>query len=261
MHETPPAEPIRKSLLPCTPPPEWEFSSAFPTGLADEPGLMLLPSDQGPVVVRRRVTYGDWEPVRPDRWAEEPEQDTQPAVPTPPADRNLRDRLDAVIDDVFTRWEHPGLGEQRPQDAIRAAVLRDFVWRLGQSAGDDAAEKFLDDNPELRRMADEAQQAAPHPPITNYVVETYDADEWLVSNARTDDLDSSRAKLRARRNKWPDMPLRIVRSVETYTIVEVDDPQVPGCAACEAGIAHDGHCPTPESHNAGCGCPTDTPAN
>lgn len=33
--------------------------------------------------------------------------------------------------------------------------------------------------------------------------------------------------------------------------------QVPGCAACEAGIAHTEHCPTPESHNAGCGCPTD----
>ena len=42
--------------------------------------------------------------------------------------------------------------------ATRAAVLRDFMWRLEQSAGDAAAEKFLDDNPELRRMADEAQQ-------------------------------------------------------------------------------------------------------
>ena len=41
----------------------------------------------------------------------------------------------------------------------RAAVLRDFLWRLEQSAGDAAAEKFLDDNPELRRMADEAQPA------------------------------------------------------------------------------------------------------
>ncbi|WP_428956162.1 hypothetical protein [Streptomyces sp. cg35] len=43
--------------------------------------------------------------------------------------------------------------------ADRAAVLRDLLWRLGQSAGDAAAEKFLDDNPDLRRMADEAQQA------------------------------------------------------------------------------------------------------
>jgi hypothetical protein len=83
----------------------------------------------------------------------------------------------------------------------------------------------------LRRKASEARQTEPRPPITNYVVEIYDADEWLISNARTDDLDSSRAKLRGRRNKWPDMPLRIVRSVETYTVVEVDDPQAPECGA------------------------------
>ncbi|MCR8574710.1 hypothetical protein [Streptomyces sp. Isolate_219] len=29
------------------------------------------------------------------------------------------------------------------------------------------------------------------------------------------------------------------------------------CPACEAGIPHDEHCPTPETHNWGCGCPTD----
>lgn len=33
--------------------------------------------------------------------------------------------------------------------------------------------------------------------------------------------------------------------------------QVRGCASCEAGIEHDEHCPTPESHNWGCGCPGD----
>lgn len=39
-------------------------------------------------------------------------------------------------------------------DAFRAAVLRDFLWRLEQSAGDAAAEKFLDDNPELRSVTE-----------------------------------------------------------------------------------------------------------
>ncbi|MGW1938992.1 hypothetical protein [Streptomyces goshikiensis] len=29
------------------------------------------------------------------------------------------------------------------------------------------------------------------------------------------------------------------------------------CPACEAGIEHTEHCPTPETHNWGCGCPTD----
>ncbi|MFE0699146.1 hypothetical protein [Streptomyces sp. NPDC058872] len=29
------------------------------------------------------------------------------------------------------------------------------------------------------------------------------------------------------------------------------------CPACDAGIEHTEHCPTPETHNWGCGCPTD----
>ncbi|MFK0062651.1 hypothetical protein ACIQTN_25915 [Streptomyces werraensis] len=43
------------------------------------------------------------------------------------------------------------------------AVLRDFLWRLEQSAGDAAAEKFLDDNPELRRLADETPDTQTQP--------------------------------------------------------------------------------------------------
>jgi hypothetical protein len=54
------------------------------------------------------------------------------------------------------------LAEAAPVD--RAAVLRDFLWRLEQSAGDAVAEKFLDDNPELRRLADEAPPAQPKQP-------------------------------------------------------------------------------------------------
>jgi hypothetical protein len=42
-----------------------------------------------------------------------------------------------------------------PASVNRADVLRDFLWRLEQSAGGAAAEKFLDDNPELRRVAAE----------------------------------------------------------------------------------------------------------
>ncbi|MFJ8345082.1 ParB N-terminal domain-containing protein [Streptomyces sp. NPDC094153] len=71
------AEPIRKSLLPATPPSEYEFSSVF----GAPHGCLLLPVDTGPVVVRRRVTYGDWEPVRPGHWADEPRSEARAAVP------------------------------------------------------------------------------------------------------------------------------------------------------------------------------------
>ncbi|MFD8899843.1 hypothetical protein [Streptomyces ardesiacus] len=65
------AEPIRKSSLPTTPPSEYEFHTVH-GGQPDSPGVLLIPDDDsGPVVVRRRVTYGDWEPVRPDHWADE----------------------------------------------------------------------------------------------------------------------------------------------------------------------------------------------
>ncbi|MFF8458885.1 hypothetical protein ACF06T_30620 [Streptomyces albidoflavus] len=33
-----------------------------------------------------------------------------------------------------------------------------------------------------------------------------------------------------------------------------------GCPACDAGIEHAEHCPTPETHNAGCGCPSEVAA-
>ena len=74
------AGPIRKSLLPCIPPPEWEFSAV----LGAPHGVMLIPDeDAGPIVVRRRVTWGDWEPVKPDHWAEEEASDVPDATPAP----------------------------------------------------------------------------------------------------------------------------------------------------------------------------------
>lgn len=103
-----------------------------------------------------------------------------------PAPDNLRDRIAQALDNAnhthpcpvtgsqyWTGCYHPdGSGpschtDRRtaavlavlPAPADQAAVLHDFLWRLGQSAGDAASEKFLDDNPDLRRMADEAQQA------------------------------------------------------------------------------------------------------
>ena len=75
-------EPIRRSQLPPIPPPEWEFSTVI--GARGDSGCTLLPSDTGPVVIRRRVTWGDWEPARPDHWATEPERDED--APRPVAD-------------------------------------------------------------------------------------------------------------------------------------------------------------------------------
>ncbi|MEU4168899.1 hypothetical protein AB0F46_18730 [Streptomyces sp. NPDC026665] len=76
------------------------------------------------------------------------------SLPAPaPTDRTaLRDRLDAAIDDVFTRWQ-TGLGGQRPQDAIRDAVLVELP------AGDDRAAI-------LREAADVAESLRQFEPAT-----------------------------------------------------------------------------------------------
>ncbi|MEV5977534.1 hypothetical protein [Streptomyces sp. NPDC052114] len=64
-----------------------------------------------------------------------------------------------ALDELLRRARAEAAAPSAPAD--QAAVLRDFLWRLEQSSGDAAAEKLLDDNPELRRLADEAQQAEP----------------------------------------------------------------------------------------------------
>ena len=111
-------ESIRKGDLPCTPPSEWEFHTWFPH--PDGGGDMVRGQRQRGVLVRRRVSYSDWEPVRPDRWADEPETDTraQAAVPVsvpPAADRSaLRDRIaDVLADADGWKWA-PGFKDHSP---------------------------------------------------------------------------------------------------------------------------------------------------
>jgi hypothetical protein len=96
---TEPTTPIRKSSLPCTPPPEWEFHTWFPH--PDGGGDMVPGERQRGVLVSRRVSYGDWEPVRPDRWADEPPTDASSAgvVQLPPTNQTaLRDRITEALE-------------------------------------------------------------------------------------------------------------------------------------------------------------------
>ncbi|MGY0062791.1 hypothetical protein ACWY4P_40700 [Streptomyces sp. LZ34] len=63
-------EPIRRSDLPPIPSPESEVFTWFPH--PDGGGDMVRGQRQRGVQVRRRISYSDWEPVRPDHWADEP---------------------------------------------------------------------------------------------------------------------------------------------------------------------------------------------
>jgi hypothetical protein len=139
-----PTAPIRKGMLPCTPPPEWEFHTVYGARTGTD-GCALFPGDAGPAVVRRLVTYGDWEPVRPDRWAEEPPTGAAaaPAVQAPATDRAaLRDRIAEALDATYISVDD--FDAERAADAVlavlpaptdRAAVLREAAERLRERAG------------------------------------------------------------------------------------------------------------------------------
>jgi hypothetical protein len=75
----------------------------------------------------------------------------------------LRDRIAEALDSLQGTAHHlPPETRQRVIEAVtgavlpaptdRASVLRDFLFRLEQSAGDAAAEKLLDDNPDLAAL-------------------------------------------------------------------------------------------------------------
>jgi hypothetical protein len=164
-----------------------------------------------------------------------------PAVSSPaPADRAaLRQQ---IIDGLYEA-RRPGLGGMTEAEAVahmadavlavlpapvdRAAVLRDFLWRLEQSAGDAAAEKFLDDNPELRRLADEAPQpeAEAQPPYHRWSVETRDAvaDQWTPGTPIAD-RDKAVERYEHVTTNWPawkdgtPVRRRLVRATTTYTV-------------------------------------------
>lgn len=89
----------------------------------------------------------------------------QPAAPPAPADQNLRDRIaQAVQPTLNAQAGRPGLKAQEIADAVlavlpapadRAAVLREAADELARGLGHEESVR------ELRRMADEAQQAPP----------------------------------------------------------------------------------------------------
>ncbi|WP_333757973.1 hypothetical protein [Streptomyces sp. ISBFB 2968] len=138
-------EPIRKSSLPTTPPSEYEFHTVH-GGQPDSPGVLLVPDDDsGPVVVRRRVTYGDWEPVRPDRWADEPVDGNV----TP-----LREQLAVALDNAYS--DHYQVGYGLPLEEMTEAGLSVLHRATSEvSAQADSLQERL-------RLAHQARRAKEH---------------------------------------------------------------------------------------------------
>ncbi|MFJ8006153.1 hypothetical protein [Streptomyces fagopyri] len=111
-------EPLWKSSLPCTPPPQWDFHTWFP--LPGGGGDLTPGQHARGAHVRRLVSYGDWEPVQPDHWAEEPpSNETTTAFPPARADQAaLRDRMAKAL------WvaNGPAAAEEANVDAVLSVL-------------------------------------------------------------------------------------------------------------------------------------------
>lgn len=179
------------------------------------------------------------------------------AAPSAPADQNLRDRIAAAIwerqnpgrrwADCEYRWRADAEDDADAVLAVlstpadRAAVLREAADEVDaetqrlQDHGVLEPDKFRpcrDATADLRRMADEAQQAGEqlaYPPVLRWRIELYDplAEEWNPGSSlgkREDIVDRFEA-ITSRSPKWKDgtpVQRRIVREATTYTIEEPD---------------------------------------
>ncbi|MGS2592048.1 hypothetical protein [Streptomyces hebeiensis] len=133
-------------------------------------------------------------------------------------------------------------GGQTEPGADRAAILReaaDRLWSLANRTTERGA-GVLWAADQLRRMAAEAQQPEAEATVDRAAVLLWGADQIdaATRQAKADGVLES-DKFRPCRDA----------SAQLRALA--------GCAACEAGVEHDVHCPIPETHNWGCGCPTD----
>ncbi|MFC9497726.1 hypothetical protein [Streptomyces sp. NPDC056982] len=163
-------DPIRKGELPCIPAPEWEFHTWFahPDGGGD-----LVPGQHARgVQVRRRVTYGSWEPVHPDHWAEElPSDAGLAAAPSAAAGQAIdwkakyeaeHARHVAVVSSLVAdrpavlREAANGLAALGPVDSLVSAPA---AWTEVIETLRRMADQIAEDD---RRKANEAQQEADH---------------------------------------------------------------------------------------------------
>jgi hypothetical protein len=208
-------EPIRKGLLPCTPPPEWEFHTVFGTRTGTD-GCALFPGDAGPVVVRRRVTYGDWEPVHPDRWAAEPETDARTAA-TPAGPAPATDRVRAVCDQLH-----------------RAAVLADGQPHTDRDRG------IVHAVTRIRATLDDPARGAQQDPTQDgeadvvrretveYFVQCQQPDgSWEQCSSTATDREFATERVAARRRMQPGFTYRIAERTTAVVVRAVAEDTTP----------------------------------
>lgn len=71
---------------------------------------------------------------------------------------SYRDAWNGGVMDGAEKLRRMADGRSGP-DAYRASILRDVLWRLAQSSGDDVAAKLVEDNPEWAELLDATEES------------------------------------------------------------------------------------------------------
>lgn len=91
----------------------------------------------------------------------QPEQQGEPVTTTTDPRIAILSALNTPPYDLAAGKTGTPLGEAAQLlDAYRAAVLRDFLWRLEQSSGDAVAAKLVEDNPDLAELLNATETGA-----------------------------------------------------------------------------------------------------
>jgi hypothetical protein len=85
---------------------------------------------------------------------------TQPHQQGDPVTTTVDTRSDLYAFAMQGKENSPAISERASEeiDAFRAAVVRDVLWRLEQSSGDQVAAKLVEDNPELAELLNATEE-------------------------------------------------------------------------------------------------------
>ncbi|MFF8784753.1 hypothetical protein [Streptomyces sp. NPDC015125] len=137
---------VRRSQLPPIPPAEWDHHTWYPT--PDGGGDLVPGQHSRGVLIRRRVTWGDWEPVHPAHWAPEPERDANASRPAENcSDAGRGDLFRHTAEEACEAMQDMGFELYKAQDAIAYAqemcAIRDRNQQADPGGGTATTAEFL----------------------------------------------------------------------------------------------------------------------
>lgn len=239
-------------------------------GTTGEAAPIRCPFDDTPLTTPKAATehyrraHPEQRLIGPGPWpllgttGEQP--DVAPDVPPPGGD--LPDRLCAVLTERFTALGNPFSEMRRHEKGPDG-------WPASHPVSPKEVAEVLR---ELLATGEHPDTAQPEPTVADTQLPDTDARTAFVQTGMTSMGGRAELRIEGQRpligrycgagiRKDQSSGLMILEPMLTFEWPAAAQPEpARDCPACDAGIAHTEHCPTPETHNAGCGCPSDVAA-